>query len=105
VAGYNDPESGYVPGATGMFTHLGHVTHITNKFDKDATPSNGDMLQWDSALAVYKPTPFLQITERLNLFDPSVGSVPVGDGSETNAAADTAARSGWRRRPVRPGSA
>lgn len=53
MAGYNDPESGYTPGAAGFFTHLGHVTDITNKFDKDATPSSGDVPTWNGT--VYAP--------------------------------------------------
>lgn len=54
MAGYNDPESGYTAGGAGYFTHLGHVTHITNKFDKDATPASGNVLAWNGS--VYAPT-------------------------------------------------
>lgn len=53
MAGYNDPESGYTAGAAGFFTHLGHVTDITNKFDKDAAPVSGQVLAWNGS--VYAP--------------------------------------------------
>jgi len=52
VAGYNDPESGYVEGASGFFTLLGHITDITNKFDKDATPTSGQVPTWNGAVYV-----------------------------------------------------
>lgn len=54
MAGYNDPESGYVPGSSGFFTYLSHMTDITNKFDKDATPAIGNGLVWNGS--VYVPT-------------------------------------------------
>lgn len=75
MAGYNDPESGYTPGGSGFFTHLGHLTHITNKFDKDAVPSSGQVLAWNGS--VYAPVA------------PSGGGG--GDALITVAASDTAA--------------
>jgi hypothetical protein len=53
LAGYNDPESGYVNGSLGFFTHLSHLTDITNKFDKDVTPNVGDVPTWNGS--VYAP--------------------------------------------------
>lgn len=55
MAGYNDPETGYVEGGSGFFTHLSHLTDITNKFDKDATPTDGQVLTWDSGTSLYLP--------------------------------------------------
>lgn len=53
MAGYNDSEGPYTGGAPGFFTHLTHLTDITNKFDKDATPATGDTLTWNGS--VYAP--------------------------------------------------
>lgn len=55
MSGYNDSEGPYTNGATGVFTHLSHLTHITNKFDKDATPADGDVWTYDSVSGVYAP--------------------------------------------------
>lgn len=52
MAGYNDSEGPYTSGATGFFTHLSHITDITNKFDKDATPSSGNVLTWNGSVYV-----------------------------------------------------
>lgn len=53
MAGYNDSEGPYTQGAPGAGTHLTHITDITNKFDKDATPASGDTLEWNGT--VYAP--------------------------------------------------
>lgn len=55
MAGYNDSEGPYTEGAPGFFNILSHVTDITNKFDKDATPASGDGLIWNGS--VYYPMP------------------------------------------------
>lgn len=52
MAGYNDSEGPYTGGAAGFFTHLAHITDITNKFDKDATPASGDGLTWNGSVYV-----------------------------------------------------
>lgn len=54
MAGYNDPESGYINGAPGLFTHLGHITDITNKFDKDDVPATGHVWIYDITSGVYR---------------------------------------------------
>lgn len=53
MAGYNDSEGPYTGGASGFFTHLSHITDITNKFDKDVTPNVGDVPTWNGT--VYAP--------------------------------------------------
>ena len=54
MAGYNDSEGPYTQNASGFFTHLAHLTDITNKFDKDAVPAVGDVLVWNGT--VWTPT-------------------------------------------------
>lgn len=54
MAGYNDPESGYVQGSSGFFTHLGHITDITNKFDKDDVPATGHVWIYNTTDSVYR---------------------------------------------------
>lgn len=54
MAGYNDPESGYIQGSAGFFTHLGHITDITNKFDKDDVPATGHVWIFNTTDGVYR---------------------------------------------------
>lgn len=81
MAGYNDPETGYVQGAAGKFTHLGHVTDITNKFDKDATPASGDVPTWNGT--VYAPGSGISLSVK------SHGAI--GDGTTDDTIAIQAA--------------
>lgn len=82
MAGYNDPESGYTVGAGGLFTHLGHITDITNKFDKDATPASGNTLVWNGT--VYVP-----LAPSAASFNPKTYGA-IGDGTTDDTTAWTA---------------
>lgn len=74
MAGYNDAETGYAQGPAGFFTHLGHVTDITNKFDKDATPASGDVPTWNGTVYAPGSGPVVTLTD------------PVGGGGDDTAA-------------------
>lgn len=81
MAGYNDSEGPYTGGAAGFFTHLTHITDITNKFDKDATPANGQVLTWDSTTGVYVPSSGVAGIESFTTF---YGADPTGGNTDNS---------------------
>jgi hypothetical protein len=56
MAGYNLPETGYVQGSPGFFSYLSKIIDIINKFDKDAGPTSGQVLAWNSSTSLFVPT-------------------------------------------------
>lgn len=85
MAGYNDSEGPYTGGAAGFFTHLTHLTDITNKFDKDATPTSGQVLAWNGT--VYVPTSAATGTEVINVKDAAYGALGNDSANDTTAIA------------------
>lgn len=79
MAGYNDPETGYIQDAPGLFTHLSHITDITNKFDKDATPAAGDLLLSNGTVYVPAKAPVI------NAKAPPYNAVGGGSVDDTTA--------------------